>query len=645
MIELNEVEFGTCLGLTAGVFGFAAYWYMRFFRVLPLERGARRARDLRDFTIEVLDLGPAAKTPQALNELGRRILDFLHHRAPQAHLWWVSGNGVVGEGVLSHRGPGPDTPPPRLLAEGMAEVMAQDRILDLENGAVVPKTIRRIVAGKGVRRLRLISWGRWGGCGGALGVGETDASPDAIADLEAFLDISRSQANLIAAAVEDFRALAKSRDTLQGGLSDTIDHLTQTHSRLIERAREIRALEEVATTLSAHGGQSQSALSAIVAIVARFLDADLVAFLLLDESRGELVVQPGSYGLQGEEMLYRIPLTEGNSSSARAFHSGEAYLTGDAQNDPNVISRYARLWKIHSLMVVPLVVEGRSLGVIRVGSKRTGVYSKEHLAVLQVIAREAAVIVETAVLNRTLSQTTEQLIGLNRMKDDFVSTVSHEFKTPLTTIMGFITVLLEGETGTLTDQQNKFLNIARTAAKRLAGLVSDLLDLSRLEGGVKMEMQRQSLAGILRAGLETHRHQAAEARKDFDVEIPDDLPEVVGDDRWLQLVIDNLVSNAVKFTRPGGRIQVSALDKGEFVMVCVGDDGIGIPPEERDRVFEKFYRASNRGEVAAPGTGLGLAIVREVVSKHGGKVWVESEIGRGSRFFFVLRAAPREAAS
>ena len=118
--------------------------------------------------------------------------------------------------------------------------------------------------------------------------------------------------------------------------------------------------------------------------------------------------------------------------------------------------------------------------------------------------------------------------------------------------------------------------------------------------------------------------------------------KALGDERWLHLVLDNLISNAIKFTHPGGRVRVRVQDKGEFVMVSVSDDGIGIPLDDREKVFERFYRAGNRSEVNAPGTGLGLAIAREVVDKHGGKIWLESELGKGTTFHFVIPASGRE---
>jgi two-component system phosphate regulon sensor histidine kinase PhoR len=188
----------------------------------------------------------------------------------------------------------------------------------------------------------------------------------------------------------------------------------------------------------------------------------------------------------------------------------------------------------------------------------------------------------------------------------------------------------------------KFLTIAKSASKRLSGLVSDLLDLSRLEGGAKMELGPIDLAKLVLESVENHQPAAAEASKTLSAESPAALPMAMGDQRWLHLVLDNLVSNAIKFTMPGGRVRVRIQDKGEFVMVSVSDDGIGIPPEDREKVFERFYRAGNRSAVNAPGTGLGLAIAREVVDKHGGKIWLESELGKGTTFHFVVPAAGRE---
>jgi len=328
----------------------------------------------------------------------------------------------------------------------------------------------------------------------------------------------------------------------------------------------------------------------------------------------------------------------------RVFNSGQAFLTGDAQNDPGVISSYARLWRIHSLMAVPLKLEGRAIGVLRVGSFKRNSFSPEHLEFVSTIAGEVAILVETALLNRRLSEATEQLRAANRMKDEFVSTVSHEFKTPLTTIMGFLSVMIQGEAGALTDQQVRFLTVASNAAKRLAFLVSELLDLSRLEGGTPMDLRELDLGRIVRQSLEAHAPQARERSLDLSWDVPDFLPRVMGDERWLGLVIDNLLSNAIKFSRSGGRVRVLLAGQEEDLRFSVADEGIGIPPEDSRHIFQKFYRAGNTHEIGASGTGLGLAISREVIARHGGRVWFESEVGRGSTFFFALPAVSRSEA-
>jgi signal transduction histidine kinase len=280
---------------------------------------------------------------------------------------------------------------------------------------------------------------------------------------------------------------------------------------------------------------------------------------------------------------------------------------------------------------------------MRVGSFQKDFFSGEQADMLTIIAEEAAVIVETAILNRKLSEVAEQLATLNRMKSEFVSTVSHEFKTPLTSLSGFLTVLVGGETGPMSAQQMEFLRIAQAQVTRLTSLVADLLDCSRLEANMEMEKAAVALEAVVRASIESHRLQAVATGKTISVELPAPVPEVLGDAKWLGLAVDNLISNAVKFTRPGGRVAVSLARQGETVEVCVADDGIGIHPDDQGRIFEKFFRARNRSEISAPGTGLGLTIAKEVVSRHGGRIWFESELGKGTRFVFALPV--RQAAS
>ncbi len=633
----------------------ALWWWFSFREVLPLEREARRLQaelgDLRKFAAEALDIDAAVRRPgHALEEAASRLLGALHRRQPELSFAAFARGPDGSATLLAHRG-GPwarlelssfrfDA---GLLSGAAASGRSSWKLGDAARGP--EDALTRALALHGCCAATSGGWADERGAGVVIAArsGPEDWDEALLWRLEFAVAALRSAAGL-AAGLSD---LSTSREKLQGGLSAAMEELNAAQDRLIKKSKEIKTLHDVAGALSSRAAQAPSTLAAIVSIVARALEADLVAFLILDEGTGELVTQSGAFGLEGEEQLYRLALTDERSSSVRVFKTRRLFTTGDAQDDPQVIAHYAKMWKVHSLMVVPLVLEDRCIGVMRVGSKRKDAFSDEQTALVTVIAEEAAIIVETAILNRRLAKTAEQLATLNRMKDEFVSTVSHEFKTPLTTISGFLTVMLEGDTGPLNQQQMKFLAIAKAASKRLSGLVSDLLDLSRLEGGAKMELGPLDLGRLMLESVENHQPAAADAGKTLSSETPGALPQALGDERWLHLVLDNLVSNAIKFTHPGGRVRVRVQDKGEFVMVSVSDDGIGIPPEDREKVFERFYRAGNRSQVNAPGTGLGLAIAREVVDKHGGKIWLESELGKGTTFHFVVPAAgrDREAAS
>src|SRR5208282_147622 len=199
------------------------------------------------------------------------------------------------------------------------------------------------------------------------------------------------------------------------------------------------------------------------------------------------------------------------SSSVRVFLTGESFVSGDALNDPQVILEYAKRWDCRSLMVVPLTLENRRVGVMRVGKLQRDFFTEQHLKLVEFIAEEATVLVESVMLNRKLAEANQRLSQVNEMKNDIVSTVSHEFKTPLTSIKGFLSLLLSGEAGALAEDQKKFLTIIQSSADRLNALVLDLLDLSRLEsGGVQMDFMPLALNALIEQCRQEHEPHARE---------------------------------------------------------------------------------------------------------------------------------------
>ncbi len=229
-----------------------------------------------------------------------------------------------------------------------------------------------------------------------------------------------------------------------------------------------------------------------------------------------------------------------------------------------------------------------------------------------------------------------ELRKLERVRRDFVANVSHEFKTPLTAIQGFSETLLAGA---IDDPQNRerFLGIILEHSRRLARLTDDLLKLSSMDADrLELEIRRVSVNELIESCLETTQHRAAEKEIQVELDQTGDLPDIAGDRRRLAEILQNLLDNATQYTLPGGRITLNAETRDADVVFTVSDTGIGIPKSDQSRIFERFYRVDAARSREAGGTGLGLAIAKHLVEVHGGRIWVDSEIGQGSQFHFSI---------
>jgi two-component system, OmpR family, phosphate regulon sensor histidine kinase PhoR len=238
-----------------------------------------------------------------------------------------------------------------------------------------------------------------------------------------------------------------------------------------------------------------------------------------------------------------------------------------------------------------------------------------------------------------------ELRKLERVRRDFVANVSHEFKTPLTAIQGFSETLLAGA---IDDPQNRdrFLGIILEHSRRLARLTDDLLKLSQMDADrLELEIHRVSVAELIESCLETAQHRAAEKDIRVYASHSTDVPDIAGDQRRLAEVLQNLLDNATQYTLPGGRITLTAEVRDADVIFSVSDTGIGIPKADQSRIFERFYRVDAARSREAGGTGLGLAIAKHLVEVHGGRIWVESEIGQGSQFNFSVPVFDPERAA
>ena len=228
----------------------------------------------------------------------------------------------------------------------------------------------------------------------------------------------------------------------------------------------------------------------------------------------------------------------------------------------------------------------------------------------------------------------ERLKELDRMKSEFLSTAAHELRTPLTSILGFSEILLERKLDK--ERQNRFLKIINEEAKGLADLINDLLDVSRIESGRGFKIKKApfELRNTILENVDLFKSQTD--KHDFEVNIPGDLARIEADEDKINQVMENLISNAVKFSPQGGKITVSVEQAEGEVKISVVDNGTGIPQKDLPHIFERFYRVENASTHGMGGAGLGLAIAKYIVESHGGKIWAESEVGKGSTFSFTL---------
>ncbi|HHY46919.1 MAG TPA: cell wall metabolism sensor histidine kinase WalK [Firmicutes bacterium] len=233
-------------------------------------------------------------------------------------------------------------------------------------------------------------------------------------------------------------------------------------------------------------------------------------------------------------------------------------------------------------------------------------------------------------------QDVTELRRLEQLRTEFVSNVSHELRTPLTSIKGFVETLLDGamEDGSTA---TRFLGIIQNEANRLERLISDLLDLSRIESGQIALRKVPCHLDKLTQSVCTFLHGQADAKQlSLEINIPADFPQVPADKDLLRQVFINLIDNAIKYTPAGGRVIIYGSDSGDSVTIHVEDTGVGIPKAHLSRLFERFYRVDKARSRELGGTGLGLAIVKHIIDRHGGKVWIESEVGKGTRVSFTL---------
>jgi two-component system, NtrC family, sensor kinase len=322
------------------------------------------------------------------------------------------------------------------------------------------------------------------------------------------------------------------------------------------------------------------------------------------------------------------------------------YNVADTETDPRVGDRgrtNARARGYRSQLVVPMLRHDEVIGTIAVTRPETGEFTDDEIALLQTFAGQAVIAIENVRLfkeleasNQEIAEKSRQIELASQHKSEFLANMSHELRTPLNAIIGFSEVLSERMFGELNEKQEEYLKDIHASGQHLLSLINDILDLSKIEAGrMELKLTDFNLPQAIDNALILVRERAGRRGITLEHAVDERLGEIRGDERKVKQVLLNLLSNALKFTPEGGRVDVRAGMVDGMAEISVTDTGVGIAPEDQEKVFEEF-RQVGTVEKKAEGTGLGLTLCRKFVELHGGRIWVKSEVGVGSTFTFRL---------
>jgi signal transduction histidine kinase len=414
---------------------------------------------------------------------------------------------------------------------------------------------------------------------------------------------------------------------------------------LAQSVGELKALGDVGQAVSSTL-DLQTVLSAIVGHAVQLSGTSGGVIYEFDEAAQEFLLR-ASFRMEKEvvEALQATPVRLGEGATGRT-----ATMRTPVQV-PNIIEgredTAARARPIltrlgyKSVLAVPLLREERILGALTVWRREEGGFSPEVVNLLQTFATQSVLAIQNAQLFREIEDKSRQIEAANRHKSEFLANMSHELRTPLNAIIGFSEVLGERLFGELNEKQAEYTDDILSSGRHLLSLINEILDLSKVEAGrMELELAAFDLPLAIDNARTFVRERATRHGITVELSVDERLGDIVGDERKIKQILLNLLSNAVKFTPEGGRIGIEARQADGSVEISVTDSGIGIAPEDQPTIFEEFRQVGADYAHKSEGTGLGLTLAKKFVELHGGRIWVESEVGKGSTFTFSLPIAP-----
>jgi GAF domain-containing protein len=408
---------------------------------------------------------------------------------------------------------------------------------------------------------------------------------------------------------------------------------------LTQSVEQMTALGEVSRAVSSTL-DVETVLQTIVSRASQLASADGCVIYEYDEGTEQFHVR-ATHNLEAafEEAIRRVPIRKGEGVGGRAAELRESFQVPD-MTQPGAYESSLREVIIQAgyraALAVPLLREDEVIGSLTLTRKTPGEFSPEIVETLKTFATQSALAIQNARLFREIADKSAQLEAASRHKSEFLANMSHELRTPLNAIIGFSEVLVDRMFGELNEKQDEYLKDIYASGQHLLSLINDILDLSKIEAGrMELEVADFDLPSAIDNALTLVRERATRRGITLGRSIDERLGMISADERKVKQVLLNLLSNALKFTPEGGRIDASARLQDGVAEIAVTDTGVGIAPEDQEAVFEEF-RQVGTADKKVEGTGLGLALSRKFIELHGGRIWVKSQVGHGSTFTFTL---------
>ena len=457
------------------------------------------------------------------------------------------------------------------------------------------------------------------------------SSSDEIGLLAKHLDIMRGSIK------ELFSKLKESKENLEEH-SRTLEHKVEVRTRELARSvEELEALGEVSQTVNSTL-DLETVLTSIVRHAVQLSKADAGTIYEFDETE-QVFIPRINYGLSDEFIQAMRDSKQRVGDKTVLGQSAEKRLPEqipELVNVPNYPISYMKQTDFRALLAVPLLRKDRHVGGLVVRRKVAGKFTDSVVDLLQTFAAQSVIAIHNARLFHEIEDKGREIEIANKHKSEFLANMSHELRTPLNAILGYTELIIDNIYGDVPEKIQEVLERVEKNGRHLLNLINDVLDLSKIEAGrLTLSLNEYSMQDIIQTVFTSVEALAAEKNLNLKVKIPGILETGKGDEQRIAQVILNLLGNAIKFTEQG-EVDVEATVSNESFLVSVTDTGPGLSETDQKKIFEEFRQADGSSTRVKGGTGLGLSISKKIVEMHGGRIWVDSSLGKGSTFSFTL---------